>query len=292
MNYVRFFQRSSQLAGRRWLGQTQKLKSIDSSRFTLADGSILLCQCDTAPVYRAFAKKLKFPKMLCLLVPFFLVWLERSDFEWSTLYYELHDYYFGSGHHSDDVQYVWDGMTVSFVNFLTYAVIAYIFYATMKGQLQKIYTRFCTHIFYNEKRRSILFRSTNQNIKHAHWIEVPVNSVKFMCGDYNAPDPRVFQGPFKGGDDVNGSIYHSQNGYTHVVATEGAHEVGLGQQIVNGIKNNQQAKFQEGDVIFYVRNSALADKDLFNECFQKFDFDGDHSIISLESTTGHAYMKR
>lgn len=282
MNFVRL---SRTCLSRRLLSRSPVVKSpkIDASKFTLADGSILLCSSDVSVVNNKFYRLIKWKRLFVLLLPFILVWIERDDFEWSTMYYELHDYYFGSGYHSEDVAYIWDSIWSSLVNFVTYQIMAFIIYSAYRTRLHHIYSRFCTHIFYNEERRMLLFRSTNVQMKNAHWAELPVGSVKFVCGNYNAPPPSVSpwnRGPDRPGDDINGLIYFSEGGYTHVVATETPPD----QPDWKTQLFTSRQVHNEGDIIYFLRNGSLADKDIFNEYFRKFNVDGDPSIITIETS--------
>ena len=109
---------------------------------------------------------------------------------------------------------------------------------------------------------------------------------------YHAASMKVIGPRFVPGDSVNGLLYHSEYGYSHVVAVEGAAEVSATEKIKDGLKNNPKPNFTEGDILYFVRNSALADKELFLHYFKQFDVDGDPSVMTLEETPFESPMKK
>ena len=83
----------------------------------------------------------------------------------------------------------------------------------------------------------------------------------------------------KPGDNINGSTYRSTFGYTHVVAMDTSDQPSLKEKLLG----SDRPYYNEGEIIYYLRNGALADKDVFNEYFRKFNVDGDHMIATLEN---------
>ena len=111
-----------------------------------------------------------------------------------------------------------------------------------------------------------------------------ITTILNLIFQYVAPYVKYWQPKISPADTTNGSLFGSENGYTHIVATESSAEVPTSQKIVDGLRNSPKASFQEGDLIYYLRNGALANKELFRECLTKFNVDGDSGIIVLEDS--------
>jgi len=293
MSYLRLIGRNNYNPINIRISQVRQ-KTVDVSRHTLKDGSVLLCQFDNQMVFDAFQKKRNFNR-LCFLFPFALIIFSRSDYEWASIYYELHDYYFGSGYRPDDVQYIWDGMWDSLTDFAFYMFIVTMLVGSLKSINNKMYRRFATHLFYNEERRAVLFRATDFTESRAHWVELPVTSVKFLCGEYKAIEPKLAQPKFQPGETVNGSLYKSQLGYSHAILSETPETPDL-EDILKSYENESLSqKFSkflnpspvhhtnEGEILFYMRNGALANNEIFMEYFSRFNSDGDPFLLTHEA---------
>jgi len=297
MNFLRLQRLNPTGLLSRSLRSSAKNLEVDTKRYTLADGSILLSQSDISFTKNETQKKMFWLKWICLLFPPFFVYFSREEEQWSSIYYELVDYYFGSGYVPADIQYIWDAITESLVDLATIWIIAYLFFGWMRTRMNRLHQKFCTHIFYNEKRRRILFRSLDYHGKAAHYLEMSVNEVKFLCGEFRAPEINaVFGSPLLAGETKRGWMYRSEHGYSHVVALKDSHEEmekknqlfnrGVNDLLPYGmiLLGNRDPVFDAGEVLFVIRNGSVADAEIFNEYFSRFDVEGDSSIIHLDET--------
>jgi len=299
MNFLRLQRLNPSGLVSRSLRSSAKNLEVDTKRYTLADGSILLSQSDISVTAKETKKKMFWLKWICLLFPPFFVYCSREDDQWSSIYYELVDYYFGSGYVPTDIQYIWDALTESLIDLATFWICAYLFFGWMRTRVNRIHQKFCTHIFYNEKRKRILFRSLDYHGKAAHYLELSVNEVKFLCGEYRAPEIHsVFGTPLQPGDTTNGYLYKSEYGFSHVVALKSSHDDDekRKQQLYRGVNDlfpygitllgNREPIFDAGEVLYVIRNGSVADPEIFNEYFSRFDVEGESSLIHLEETRG------
>jgi hypothetical protein len=87
----------NRIVGFREFHATLRKRSDIFSRYQIADGSVLLLQANNELVRDDFCAKLRKIKTICAFLPFFITWLERPDYEWSSIYYELCDQFLGNG---------------------------------------------------------------------------------------------------------------------------------------------------------------------------------------------------
>ncbi|CAG5096188.1 Oidioi.mRNA.OKI2018_I69.XSR.g14509.t1.cds [Oikopleura dioica] len=231
----------------------------------------------------AFNKMLRRIKAVCTFLPFFITWMERPDYEWSSIYYELLDQYLEHSYKSDNIEQVWQALADSGINFATYAVVFGIGYSSFKRIIAVNNRKFVSNILYNNGRKTLLFRSITVDGKRGEWVELPVKNCMFHCGEFNAISKRLLP-PEKIAlcEDINGTKHDSQYGYSHVSFRSTDNESEGNKSPWNSLDPTK--KYKDGDLIYFVRNGALANEELFNECFASFEFSGQPSIICLPET--------
>ena len=93
------------------------------------------------------------------------------------------------------------------------------------------------------------------------------------------------------GEEINGTLYKSQLGYSHVVLVEKPMTPVLEEEESQSFLSKafkyvhpDPLKYaNEGEVLFYLRNGALADSTIFGEYFPAFESDGDPFVLTHEA---------
>jgi len=255
------------------------------SRYQIADGSVLLLQANNELVRDDFCAKLRKIKTICAFLPFFITWLERPDYEWSSIYYELMDQFLEHSYKSDNLEHVWSALSDSSVNFATYAFVFAVCFSSLKRIITVNNRKFVSNILFNNERKTLLFRSISVDGKKGEWIELPLKNCFFHCGQYNAVSKRLLPPEkIQVCEEINGTKHDSQYGYSHVSfkASEDSENERTNKLQFNS--SDPTKNYKDGDLIYFVRNGALANEEVFKECFSTLEFAGNPEIICLPET--------
>ncbi|CBY40074.1 unnamed protein product [Oikopleura dioica] len=147
--------------------------------------------------------------------------------------------------------------------------------------------KFVSNILFNNERKTLLFRSISVDAKKGEWIELPLKNCFFHCGEYNAVSKRLLP-PEKIQlcEEINGTKHDSQFGYSHV-SFKSTSEDNSENEKSNKLAFNSSdptKNYKNGDLIYFVRNGALANEEVFKEVFSTLEFAGNPEIICLPET--------